>query len=61
MSAIVNRETCTGCGKCVEVCDFGAITIDNDGIASADKEECAHCFACADNCPSEAIGFERKD
>lgn len=48
---------CTGCGKCVESCPQGAITVAPTGekyIAHTDREKCINCGACAAVCPNEA-------
>ncbi|HOM56956.1 MAG TPA: 4Fe-4S binding protein [Candidatus Latescibacteria bacterium] len=57
MPAVVNKEECTGCGSCVEVCPSEAITMDDD-VAVVNPEECTECGACVDECPSEAITLE---
>lgn len=45
---------CLGLGSCVNVCDFGAISI-VDGIAVVDKEKCGGCGKCAKTCPKNII------
>jgi len=57
MPAVVNKEECTGCGSCVEVCPSEAITMDDD-VAVVNPEECTECGACVDECSSEAITLE---
>jgi ferredoxin len=58
MPAVVDEEKCLGCGKCVEKCPIGAITLDKDGFAAVDKEKCTGCLKCAKVCPNEAITAE---
>lgn len=41
------REKCSGCGRCVPVCDTGA-------AGEANQSLCRHCGACARVCPSGA-------
>ena len=48
-----NRETCTGCGKCVEVCPKGAIEIAG-GHSKTNRKLCDACGKCAEACPNEA-------
>jgi ferredoxin len=55
MPAVVNEEKCLGCGKCVERCPIGAISLNEDGLAIVDKEKCEGCLKCAKACPNEAI------
>ena len=38
----INKETCIGCGLCVEDCSRGAIIL-NDGIAEVDLDLCNEC------------------
>lgn len=45
---------CIGCGKCEKVCEFGAITIDNN-LSYIDFDKCKLCTKCVDACPTHAI------
>ena len=62
--ASVIRDRCVGCGKCGEVCSFGAAVLEgpgNDVVASTytiDPVACEGCGVCAWFCPAEAIRFE---
>jgi Fe-S-cluster-containing hydrogenase component 2 len=57
MTAIVDKEKCTGCETCVDECPAVAISIENEK-AKVDKELCVDCGSCVDVCPSEAIQLE---
>jgi dissimilatory sulfite reductase (desulfoviridin) alpha/beta subunit len=46
----LDLEKCTGCGKCVEVCEVGAASI-VDGKAVIDYDKCVMCGRCVVNCP----------
>ena len=46
---------CTGCGKCVIVCPYTAISLGEDGKASVNAALCKGCGSCAAACPSDAI------
>ena len=48
------RYGCLGYGSCVEVCDFGAISIEN-GAARVDTEKCVGCLKCTAVCPRNLI------
>lgn len=54
-SAEIQTDTCVQCGRCVEVCRFGAISEDFivDGI------KCEGCGTCFYQCPAGAIKFEQ--
>lgn len=53
MAAKVDKEKCTGCEACVDICPVQAIKME-DGKAVI-GEECIDCGACVNQCPSEAI------
>jgi MinD superfamily P-loop ATPase len=55
--AHISQERCTQCGKCAEICRFGAINL-IDGVYSVDPLDCEGCGYCARICPSEAISNE---
>ena len=51
----VCRYGCTGCSKCIEVCKFSAIAINQNGVAEVDEEKCMACGRCVKVCPGELI------
>ncbi|MCR4395544.1 MAG: 4Fe-4S binding protein, partial [Candidatus Saccharicenans sp.] len=53
---IINRELCTGCGLCLQVCPFGALSLDADNIVVA-NEACTGCGACVPECPAGALSL----
>ena len=52
--AVINPETCVGCGDCVEVCHFDAIEPEGE-VYKVLPVECEGCGYCARICPVEAI------
>ncbi len=46
---------CTGCGKCVVVCPYTAISLGEDSKANVNAALCKGCGSCAAACPSDAI------
>jgi heterodisulfide reductase subunit A len=57
----VNEDLCRGCGTCVDVCEFGALSLRNqDGIMLATVNEalCKGCGTCATFCPTNAIDIQ---
>jgi ferredoxin len=52
--AVVDPETCSGCGACVEIGHCNAIVM-TDGVASIDPALCKGCSTCIDICPKQSI------
>lgn len=52
----IDAEICSGCGRCVEVCNFDAPQI-ADGVSVIDEDKCASCGQCVSSCPENAISF----
>jgi ferredoxin len=59
MTAVVDQETCIGCGLCVETCPEVFKMIDGDKAVSKVKTVSAgledKCREAAENCPVSAI------
>jgi predicted aldo/keto reductase-like oxidoreductase len=47
---LIVEDWCEGCGECVKVCGFGALTL-SDGTAQVDTSKCMLCGYCARVCP----------
>ncbi|MBN2070455.1 MAG: ATP-binding protein [Candidatus Krumholzibacteriota bacterium] len=52
--ALISPEICAGCGKCLDLCRYDAITEEN-GSYAIDKIACEGCGVCAYFCPAKAI------
>jgi ferredoxin len=50
----VDSSLCSGCRKCVAVCNADAITIISNK-AVIDPTKCIKCYKCVDACPYDAI------
>jgi RnfABCDGE-type electron transport complex B subunit len=52
---------CQGFGDCAKVCQFGAITMGEDGLPDIDPEKCTGCLRCSTECPQHIIKIVPKD
>lgn len=57
MVAIVDKDSCTGCGSCADDCPAEAIVLENE-IATVDADACVDCGSCVDVCPADSISVE---
>ncbi|MEM4262156.1 MAG: CoB--CoM heterodisulfide reductase iron-sulfur subunit A family protein [Thermoplasmata archaeon] len=51
----VDPQRCTGCNTCIELCPFGAIRLNSEGIAEVIPAACKGCGCCGASCPEHAI------
>ncbi len=51
----VDEKACSGCGTCVSICPFEAMSKDEGGVAQVDERLCKGCGLCAASCPERAI------
>ena len=51
--AVINPDLCTGCGTCLTLCRFDAIS----DRYEVDPIRCEGCGVCVDFCPEQAIDF----
>jgi len=55
----VDKDLCVGCGSCVEICPFDALSLD-EGIAAVDDAACMGCGVCVGQCPEGALTLRRE-
>lgn len=58
--AIINESHCSKCGKCIDLCRFGAISFTENLFPSIDDLSCEGCGVCAVFCPNKAIDFPER-
>lgn len=56
--AVVDLETCTGCGDCVDRCQMDALEREGEGVRVI-REYCIGCGNCISACPNESLSLER--
>jgi MinD superfamily P-loop ATPase len=52
--AVINYDTCTNCGLCIDYCRFDAISLQN-GKVTISEISCDGCKLCSRICPSHSI------
>ena len=57
--AMVDDNTCDGCGDCVEHCHFDALSVPDD-LCVVDPEPCMGCGLCAAACLLDALSLLRR-
>lgn len=57
--ALVDATQCMNCGTCVEVCPFGAFSIDE--VSEVAWEKCMGCGVCVAKCPNNSLTLLRDE
>lgn len=61
---VIDTRSCTGCGRCVAVCDPHLLTLEvvrwKKFAVMHEPERCTGCSACAVACPFHAITMRRQ-
>ena len=52
---IVDKDKCTGCGECVDVCPVSVYELKGGKSDPVNEDECIGCESCVEACPVEAI------
>jgi NAD-dependent dihydropyrimidine dehydrogenase PreA subunit len=55
----VDRDSCDGCGVCLERCQMQALQLIDDRV-SAELGRCIGCGLCVTTCPTHSLTLERK-
>jgi heterodisulfide reductase subunit A len=55
MVSSVDEEICSGCGTCIVICPFNAISKDENEIARVQAALCKGCGTCSASCPEKAV------
>jgi heterodisulfide reductase subunit A len=50
----IDSEICSGCGTCIAICPFNAISKDENGLAKVTEVLCKGCGTCSASCPEKA-------
>jgi len=59
--AIVDNNTCEGCGNCEESCQVSAVSVsEKEQYAVVNLDRCLGCGVCVSNCPTESISLLKK-
>ena len=53
---VFNKDACTACGKCADLCRFSALAL-IDGILVHDRFACEGCGLCSRVCPEGAVSM----
>ena len=58
-TAVINQEACTLCGRCMELCRFGAVSLKEE-FFHIDTLDCEGCGVCHKLCPAGAVEFPQR-
>lgn len=58
---VFSKKLCVGCGKCVDICPAGVLSLQRDELPMVriGREGCIRCYCCHEVCPEKAILLKR--
>jgi electron transport complex protein RnfB len=56
--SIIVEDLCSGCGECIERCQFGALSL-RDQVCVVERACCMGCGLCVAACPTGALRLQR--
>ncbi len=60
VEASIDADLCIGCGRCQEVCRYGAVQA-RDDVYAIDPISCEGCASCFYQCPADAISLTDRE
>ncbi len=55
----IDKDSCSGCGDCIDRCQMGALSLVDD-IISVNEKLCFGCGNCVTTCPTESLSMVRR-
>jgi NAD-dependent dihydropyrimidine dehydrogenase PreA subunit len=55
----IDKETCTGCGDCVDRCQMEALRLEGE-VVTVKIDHCVGCGNCVSVCPTESLSMVRR-
>lgn len=52
---LIDQDKCIGCGRCITVCPFTVLQLNDKGKAENGGKRCIACMHCAAVCPCDAV------
>ena len=59
-TATIDDEVCGGCGVCVGMCPYTALSLNGTGVAECNEVLCEGCGTCVSSCPTGAAQMKNQ-
>ena len=59
-TATIDEEVCGGCGVCVGMCPYTALSLNGAGVAECNEVLCEGCGTCVSSCPTGAAQMKNQ-